>query len=265
MKINRPLLLKIGSSILWSAIIVGFFALWSFALHHRKQLVCNQIDIAIDEQNDRFFIDKKDVVQIIKQSGYDTLYQKKIDEIDWISLERKIKTNPWIADAQLFTNRNGNIKIEVTQRCPLMRIINKKDVGFYVDENGVPMMLSSKFTAREIIVTGWVETIDFNYINPEKGKRYDLVKFVKFINAHPFWKAEIVQINWKENNEAQLYMLQGSHVIEFGEVVNFEEKLNKLKIFYLEGLNKIGWNKYNVIDVRFKNQVVAIKNWNTKK
>jgi cell division protein FtsQ len=264
MKINKPLLVKIAMSILWSAVIVGFFTLWSFAAQYRKQLTCNQIDIAIDEQNDKFFIDKKDVFKIIKQNGYDTLYQKKVDEIDWINLERKIKTNPWIADAQLFTNRNGNIKIEVTQRCPLMRIINKNNVGFYVDENGVPMMLSSKFTAREIIVTGALETTDFNYTNPEKGKRYDIVKFVKFINDHPFWKAQIVQINWEENNEAQLYMLQGSHVIEFGDLVNFEEKLNKLKIFYLEGLNKIGWNKYKVIDVRFKNQVVAIKNIDTK-
>jgi cell division protein FtsQ len=265
MKLNKPLIGKILLSILWSMLTMGFFTLWVFAADYRKQLTCSKIDISIDEGENKYFIDKHDVFEIIKQNGYDTLYQKKVDKINWMKLEHEIKANPWIADAQLFTNRNGNIKIEVKQRCPLMRIINKKDVGFYVDENGVLMMLSSKFTAREIIVTGWIEATDFNYINPEKGKRYDLVKFVKFIDAHPFWKAEIVQINWKENNEAQLYMLQGSHVIEFGEVVNFEEKLNKLKIFYLEGLNKIGWNKYNVIDVRFKNQVVAIKNLSTKK
>ncbi|MFM2049139.1 MAG: hypothetical protein RI955_1687 [Bacteroidota bacterium] len=265
MKINKPLIGKILMSILWSMLTVGFFTLWVFAADYRKQLMCNKIDVSIDEGENKFFIDKQDVFEIIKHNGYDTLYQKKVDEINWMKLEHEIKANPWIADAQLFSNRNGELKIDVIQRCPLMRIINKNGVGFYVDKNGEPMTLSSKFTAREIIVTGKIDVTDFNYTNPDKGKRFDIVKLVRFIDANPFWKAQIIQINIKENDQLQMFPLHGSHVIEFGTTENFEEKLYKLKIFYTEGLNKIGWSKYSVINVRYKNQVVAIKKLEVKK
>ena len=250
---------------LWSVLVVGFFTLWVFSSNYRKQLTCSKIDIKIDEGENLFFVDKNDVFKIIKQNGYDTLFEKKISEVNWMNLESKINSNPWIADAQLFSDRNGDLKINVTQRCPLMRIINKNGVGFYVDKKGEPMMLSSKFTAREIIVTGNIQSSDFNYSNPEKGKRFDLVKLITYIEANPFWKAQIVQINIKENNQLQLFQLHGDHVIEFGTTECFEEKLNKLKIFYTEGLNKIGWSKYSVINVRYKNQVVAIRKSENKK
>jgi cell division protein FtsQ len=265
MKINKPLIKKISLAILWSLLVVGFFTLWVFAFDYRKQLTCKKIDVTIDEAENKFFIDKKDVFNIIKQNGYDTLFQKKVSEINWIQLERKIKSNPWIDDAQLFSNRNGELEIDVKQRCPLMRIINKNGVGFYVDEKGEPMMLSSKFTAREIIVTGKIDVTDFNYTNPDKGKRFDIVKLIKFIDANPFWKAQIIQINIKENDQLQLFPLHGNHVIEFGTTENFEEKLYKLKAFYTEGLNKIGWSKYSVINVRYKNQIVAIRKTENKK
>jgi cell division protein FtsQ len=183
-----------------------------------------------------------------------------VDKINWMKLEHEIKANPWIADAQLFSNRNGELKIDISQRCPLMRIINKNGVGFYVDENGEPMMLSSKFTAREIVITGMIDIKDFSYSNPEKGKRFDLVKLVRYIVSNSFWKAQITQINIKENEQIQLFPLHGNHVIEFGTTENFEEKLSKLKVFYLEGLNRIGWSKYKILNVKYKNQIVAIKN-----
>jgi cell division protein FtsQ len=46
----------------------------------------------------------------------------------------------------------------------------------------------------------------------------------------------------------------------FGEAKDFEEKFEKLKTFYTEGLNKTdGWNKYSTINIKYKNQVVCTK------
>ena len=40
----------------------------------------------------------------------------------------------------------------------------------------------------------------------------------------------------------------------------YEEKFEKLKMFYTEGLNKTdGWNKYSTINIKYKNQVVCTK------
>jgi hypothetical protein len=51
----------------------------------------------------------------------------------------------------------------------------------------------------------------------------------------------------------------GNHTILFGKVDDMEIKFEKLLVFYREALNKVGWNKYKVLDIRFNNQVVAKK------
>jgi cell division protein FtsQ len=49
----------------------------------------------------------------------------------------------------------------------------------------------------------------------------------------------------------------GNHIIEFGEAENIEEKLDKLYTFYLNGMNKIGWNKYSKLNIEFGNKVIC--------
>ena len=54
----------------------------------------------------------------------------------------------------------------------------------------------------------------------------------------------------------------GNHEIVFGAANSNKDvvaKLNKLKIFYQEGLPFEGWNKYNQINLKYKNQVVCKK------
>ena len=60
--------------------------------------------------------------------------------------------------------------------------------------------------------------------------------------------------------EFELIPRVGSQVIELGDADNLEEKFENLKLLYLEGFNKIGWNKYERISLKYKNQVVCTKN-----
>ena len=40
---------------------------------------------------------------------------------------------------------------------------------------------------------------------------------------------------------------------------NAENKLAKLEVFYKEAMMKSGWEKYKIINLKFKNQVVCTK------
>ena len=45
-----------------------------------------------------------------------------------------------------------------------------------------------------------------------------------------------------------------------GDNINdVEKKFIKLKTIYLEVLNKVGWDKYAIINLKFDNQVVCTK------
>jgi len=62
-----------------------------------------------------------------------------------------------------------------------------------------------------------------------------------------------------ERHELELIPRKGNHVVLLGDTQELKEKMNKLFIFYTQGLNKIGWNNYQVINIKYKNQVVCSK------
>ena len=65
-----------------------------------------------------------------------------------------------------------------------------------------------------------------------------------YINQHELWNSQFVQIYVTKSGEFELVPRVGPHLILLGEIEDYEEKLNKLEIFYKEGLNTVGWNKY---------------------
>ena len=51
----------------------------------------------------------------------------------------------------------------------------------------------------------------------------------------------------------------GGHVIELGRPGDYEQKFDRLKVFYEKGLGEVGWDRYSRINVDYENQVVATK------
>ena len=96
-------------------------------------------------------------------------------------------------------------------------------------------------------------------------KKYDdfanLINFVSKVEEDSFWSAEVVQfvadtsstgeINWR------LVPRSGDFVIEFGTLADSDAKLEKLQTFYDEGLARMGWNQYKIVDVRYNKQVIC--------
>ena len=48
-------------------------------------------------------------------------------------------------------------------------------------------------------------------------------------------------------------------IIVLGTLDNYQSKLEKLYKLYQKGFNVIGWNKYKVIDLQYKDQIVCSK------
>ena len=51
----------------------------------------------------------------------------------------------------------------------------------------------------------------------------------------------------------------GDHIIYIGMPTGINRKLERMRKFYLYGLNKAGWNKYSYISVEFDNQIICKK------
>lgn len=81
----------------------------------------------------------------------------------------------------------------------------------------------------------------------------------KFVQDDEFWSNQIQQIYVADNGEVELVPRVGEHTVLLGAPTRVEEKLARLKEFYTEGLNKVGWNKYSALNLKYDNQVICKK------
>jgi hypothetical protein len=69
--------------------------------------------------------------------------------------------------------------------------------------------------------------------------------------------ALIDQVDITPQRNFEMIPKVGNNIIVFGNATDIKEKFNKLKLFYKNIMVKAGWSYYSVINVEYKNEVVA--------
>ncbi len=246
---------------IWAVLFVILMAVLSFVGEQQQQLRCKSLDVVIKPESKDFFITRADIVQIITAGqGENALKGRPVADFEVGALEDKLELNPFIKEAEVFIDIQGNLRVEVWQRKPIVRIAKNSGRGFYIDEDGIKMPLSDNYTAYVPVATGWIrETVKKikDTVNTPIGK--DIYTLAKYIQKKPFWEAMIEQIIVDKNNEITLITVLANHRVLLGDISRLEEKLTHLKIFYKKGLNKVGWEKYKVINLKYTGQIVCEK------
>jgi cell division protein FtsQ len=85
----------------------------------------------------------------------------------------------------------------------------------------------------------------------------DIYQLVNYINDDDFWSAQIDQIYVDSNDEIDLIPRVGNQIVHLGSAENFKGKLRYLGAFYDKVLPEVGWNKYSLINLEFKDQIVC--------
>jgi cell division protein FtsQ len=242
----------------------------SFVAKKRQSVVCNAIHVTIVDSSINQFVTQSDIIEYLRQPDMHVV-GNPITAINTKILEQDLLDNHSVKNAEVFVNVNGEINVEVTQRKPIVRVINHKGESYYIDQEGAIMPLSSKYASHVLIANGNImEPFEVNRTHrincDEKGEAFeknkmicDLFKLCKFIDEHEFWKAQIEQVYVNDEMEFELIPRVGAHQIFFGDIRNYREKFRNLEAFYHQGLNHVGWNKYDKINLKFENQVICTK------
>jgi len=170
-----------------------------------------------------------------------------------------------VEKAEVFTDLKGNITIEIIQRNPIARVFMANGKSGYMDEDGKWMNLSNKYTARVIVINGflpkWSEEIitDSNINFDDKDVWSQLYLLTQTIRSDEFLNAQFEQIYVDDNGDFVLIPRVGRHSILLGNTEQLDRKFEKLKLFYKDGIAKVDWNKYKQIDLRYKYQIVCTK------
>ena len=241
--------------IVTAIIIVGGI----IALTERRQGSASIKDITIKMRNanENHFLDEDDIVKLIELK-MDNLKGASLDRVNMKEVEKKIRRDPFIKDAQLYSDLKGNLVVSAEIRRPIARIVRSDGPDGYIAEDGTVMPVSDKFTSRVILISGpYVRQIlkQSNLNTSEEGKQ--LITLINTIREDEFWNAQVAQLDIDSKMRITVYPQVGDERIEFGRPDNVDTKLKKLMIFYKEILPRMGWNKYDRVNLEYEGQIVA--------
>jgi cell division protein FtsQ len=262
--------LKILQIVFWILFVAGAGVLVGFAEVEQYDRLCTKINVSIDYGKADILITKTDVDSIIlKTAG--SLKNKPLGLINTRRIEYAIRQQPYVEKVSVYERNDGNLYVDVVQREPILRIINRNYESFYLDGSGSLLPVNPKFSARVLVANGFID--HSYYKNPgfrinmlglsdsifSDSLMTSLYRLAMFITRDPFLRAQIDQIYVNGQQEFELIPLIGNHVIMLGDANDLGEKFARLMAFYRLGLNSIGWNKYRIINIKYRNQVVCSK------
>jgi cell division protein FtsQ len=245
------------------AIIAFFFlvaALIISAVNEKKASSAKEIIIEIDQlEVGRSMINSEDVLMILEKSFGYSLTAVPIGGLDVERVERVLRSDAFVKDATVFIDAQNKIHIELSQREPILRIIDKNGLTYYLDRSGGKVPTSRHYTPRVLVATGNIPPYDRDYLDKKQHVIKDLYELTQRIIKDNFLAPMIEQIYVAPNGGFQLIPKIGDQKIILGNLDRLDEKILYLKNFYREALPYKGWQKYKTINLTFKGQVVAKK------
>ncbi len=224
-------------------ILVGFLFAFSSIRNSARKVSEPNIEF-IGEEN--LFVTHETVSKLLIQNQQSVINKPK-EIIDLNDLETALNSNPMIKEAQVYINVDGTLTAEIEQRKPIARV--STNASYYVDNEGKDMPLSTNYSSRVPLVTGFVN----------KNELYNIAVVARKIQADEFLKTHVVEIHQNENKSIDLKFRLHDFKIQLGSTKLLDKKINNLKAFYQKAMRDSTLNRYSVVNLRFDKQVICTK------
>jgi cell division protein FtsQ len=250
-KINIRRELKIAG------VLVVVFGLIAFTERMKGDIAVRDIQVKIENLYENHFLDEEDVAHLM-QVNYENLKGVNINTLSFREIENKIKRDPFIKEAELYSDLRGDLTVKVELRRPIARIVRNDGPDAYIAEDGTIMPVSEKFTSRVVLLSGpFIKQLLRQGNMNQSTEGAEIMEMLTTISEDEFWKAQITELDIDSKARITLFPQVGDEKIQFGKPEDMELKFKKLKIFYKEILPRVGWNKYNRVNLEFAGQIVA--------
>jgi cell division protein FtsQ len=250
--------------------VLYLFIIPVFLGNSTNSKLCGGVVIDINDSSDYHFVTKGQLLNLAyANSG--RIAGKPVKEVSVSAIENGINVLRELKKTEVYMTIDGTVHVYVEQRNPVMRVLPDNGGDYFIDEDGIVVRRRNLYNPRLHIIEGninissamlnGVSVLDTSIKN---SILKDIYHLVNYINDDKFWSAQIDQIYVEGDDEIDLIPRTGNHQIHLGTAENFEGKLRNLAAFYDKVLPEVGWNKYSLINLEFKDQIVCKKRDNQK-
>lgn len=242
-------------------ILLMICVLWMHSIREQRIQKSQTLQIKIHTvESDEQLLETRDVLV-----WFNEFYNKDVRKIPTYNLNLKkleeyILSQSLVRKVDIYLDAKNSLHADIYQRSPLMRVLDISGSQYYLDEDGYRIPVSDKYSSRVLVATGQLAKIQGKrWVAKEKIYYSGLVKIAKAIRRDTFVRSLIEQIDMDGNGEFTLIPKVGKEKIFLGNSDLIEDKFERLKLFYKENMGRQGWNVYQLVNLKFKGQVIGKK------
>lgn len=233
-------------------VFVGFIG---FVEKRTQEKTFNGLDVHLKAVSGLYFVEEKEIISLVNDAFPELKPGLPLSEIPLAEVEDRLEGHPFIKSVDASLGQKGILRLTMEQHEPIARIARPQAADGYITTEGLIIPTSPTYTSRVLILEGeYMEKL------MDKGtldQMPELMPLIEFITKDEFWKAQVTELEIRKRDDIRLHQQVGKQVIEFGDAMDFEEKFKKIDVLYKEILPRKGWNAYERISVKFKNQIVC--------
>lgn len=250
---------------LFGTIIFIIIALSARSMY--RNTIIEKLNVQILDSADLKFVTKNTLIEYLASNYDKQIIGEKYKTIKISEISEILAKNQFIKNVNIYRNDNI-INIQLTQKKPVVRIIDKANSEYYIDNQGKFFPLNTNFSAYTIIASGNISHLMVNDSIFKKNIQDTIFKdsnlpqifeLVKKINSNDFAAKLVDQIYINSNNEFILIPRVGKFKINIGTIKDIDLKLINLEAFYKDVLPSSGWDKFSEINLTHINQIICKK------
>lgn len=232
---------------------IAIASMW--AIDYAEQQTLDDIVINIDKNSPTKFVTKEGVVQKLGKTA-DKIKHTPIAELNIEKLERQLSQDNSFENVECYITSDNKLQIDIVPMIPEIRVFSPDGKSFYINKDGKRIDTGNEFFMDVPVVTG-----NFDQKFPAKN----ILPVTRHIAADDYLKNLITMIEVKSATNILLYPCIKGQVINIGDTTELTKKFDNLTLFYRKVMNHKGWETYDTISVKFRNQIVATRRDKSKK
>ena len=213
----------------------------------RREL-CRAVDVRIVNDDSATFITRNGIMHELHSHN---VYPegKLVTSISTEDIEHILDKCDYLENVECYVANNNNLVIEARQFMPVMRVYDNGDsTVYYVNRNGKRMAVDGRYHIDVPVVEG-----DFT----GRYQPTSLLPMLEYVASHPELDELVSMYSVKDSNNVFIVPSICGHVVNMGNVKDFDSKFKKLMLFYEKVMPHKGWNTYSEISLKWDYQVVG--------
>lgn len=250
---RKSKLTKLLSFLILSVILIGFIGFVEKQTGYRTY---QGAEISIKGISGVYFVEEAEIKKILNEAFPELKAGLMLDQVPMKEIEDRLNGHPFVRSVEAMVGQKGILNIKISQHQPIARIAQPLAADGYITVEGKVIPTSTSYTSRVLILEGdYAE--DLMDKGDIMGEMPELMDLIRFIVKDEFWKAQITELEVNSRDDIRLFQQVGKQVIEFGDAHDIANKFDRIEVFYKEILPRKGWNAYERVSVKFKDQIVC--------